>query len=64
MRVVYADAVNFVPVHLSLGGFHEAAMLAVISDPLFRSATTTTVPIVIPATMRLRMGNRGIARKQ
>ena len=33
----------------------SAAILAVISEPLFRSATTT-VPSVIPATMRLRIG--------
>ena len=31
-------------------------MLAVMSDPLFKSASTTTVPSVIPATMRLRIG--------
>jgi hypothetical protein len=34
----------------------SAAILAVISEPLFRSASTTTVPSVIPATMRLRIG--------
>ena len=34
----------------------SAAMLAVMSDPLFKSASTTTVPSVIPATMRLRIG--------
>src|ERR1051326_6541047 len=32
-------------------------MPAVMSAPLVRLASTTTVPRVIPATMRLRMGN-------
>ena len=31
-------------------------MLAVMSAPLVRFASTTTVPSVMPATMRLRMG--------
>ena len=34
----------------------SAAMLAVMSAPLFWFASTTTVPSVIPATMRLRIG--------
>ena len=34
----------------------SAAILAVINAPLVRLASTTTVPSVMPATRRLRMG--------
>ena len=36
---------------------YSVAKLAVIRAPLARLASTTTVPSVMPATMRLRMGN-------
>src|SRR5664279_1972772 len=35
---------------------YSLAKLAVMSAPLVRLASTTTVPSVMPATMRLRMG--------